>query len=66
VDRDEHPRPDATLEALAALRPVLVESDPGATVTAGNGCGHNDAPPDASSSRATALTSSACGRWPGS
>ena len=43
VDRDEHPRADTTLEALAALRPVLLTSDPEATVTAGNSSGQNDA-----------------------
>lgn len=42
VDRDEHPRPDASAEALAALRPVLAEQDPEATVTAGNASGQND------------------------
>jgi 3-oxoadipyl-CoA thiolase len=39
VDRDEHPRPDTTLEALEALRPVF-RSD--GTVTAGNSSGIND------------------------
>ena len=43
VDRDEHPRADTTLEALAALRPVMGRSDPEATVTAGNASGQNDA-----------------------
>ena len=43
VDTDEHPRADASLEALAALRPVLVKQDPDATVTAGNASGQNDA-----------------------
>ncbi|MEZ0447549.1 acetyl-CoA C-acetyltransferase [Cellulomonas sp. ICMP 17802] len=43
VDRDEHPRPDSTLDALAALRPVLLATDPDATVTAGNSSGQNDA-----------------------
>ncbi|WP_426592414.1 acetyl-CoA C-acetyltransferase [Cellulomonas sp. McL0617] len=43
VDRDEHPRADASLDALAALRPLLVGSDPAATVTAGNSSGQNDA-----------------------
>ncbi|HEV3495377.1 MAG TPA: thiolase family protein [Actinomycetes bacterium] len=36
VDRDEHPRPDTTLEALARLKPVF--RNPG-TVTAGNSSG---------------------------
>ena len=42
VHRDEHPRADTSLEALAGLRPVLQRSDPGATVTAGNSSGQND------------------------
>lgn len=42
VDRDEHPRTDASLQALAALRPVMHRSDPDATVTAGNASGQND------------------------
>ncbi|PZT77415.1 MULTISPECIES: acetyl-CoA C-acetyltransferase [unclassified Streptomyces] len=43
VTADEHPRPDTTAEQLAALRPVLLKSDPEATVTAGNASGQNDA-----------------------
>ncbi|MRG58318.1 acetyl-CoA C-acyltransferase [Agromyces sp. CFH 90414] len=43
VDRDEHPRADTTLEALAALRPILGRADAEATVTAGNSSGQNDA-----------------------
>jgi 3-oxoadipyl-CoA thiolase len=35
---DEHPRPDTTLEKLAALKPLF----PGGTVTAGNASGVND------------------------
>jgi len=42
IDRDEHPRADASLESLAALRPVMVRKDPEATVTAGNASGQND------------------------
>ncbi len=42
VDRDEHPRPDTTLDALAALRPVRLSVDPESTVTAGNASGQND------------------------
>jgi acetyl-CoA C-acetyltransferase len=42
-DRDEHPRPDTTLEKLASLRPLLIQQDPDATVTAGNASGENDA-----------------------
>lgn len=38
VDRDEQPRPDATLEALANLEPLK----PGGSVTAGNAPGVND------------------------
>lgn len=39
VTRDEHPRPDTSLEALARLRPAFRE---GGTVTAGNSSGIND------------------------
>jgi acetyl-CoA acyltransferase len=39
VDRDEGPRADTSLEALARLRPVFRE---GGTVTAGNSSGLND------------------------
>ncbi|WP_349571729.1 3-oxoadipyl-CoA thiolase [Azotobacter salinestris] len=39
IDRDEHPRPDTTAEALARLKPVNGE---GKTVTAGNASGVND------------------------
>ncbi len=42
IDRDEHPRADATLESLAGLRPVMARKDPEATVTAGNASGQND------------------------
>ena len=42
VDTDEHPRADTTLDALAALRPVMQRQDPDATVTAGNASGQND------------------------
>ena len=42
VDRDEHPRPETTLEDLAGLRPVRAKLDPEATVTAGNASGQND------------------------
>jgi acetyl-CoA C-acetyltransferase len=42
VDADEHPRPDTTLESLAALRTVRGKLDPDATVTAGNASGQND------------------------
>ncbi len=43
ITTDEHPRPDASLESLAKLKPILAKSDPGATVTAGNASGQNDA-----------------------
>ena len=39
VDKDEHPRPETTLEGLAKLKPIV--RDPG-TVTAGNASGVND------------------------
>ena len=39
VGRDEHPRPDTTLEGLARLKPVVRK---GGTVTAGNASGVND------------------------
>jgi acetyl-CoA acyltransferase len=39
VSADEHPRPDTTLDGLAALKPVV---RPGGTVTAGNASGIND------------------------
>jgi acetyl-CoA C-acetyltransferase len=42
IDSDEHPRPDTTLERLAGLRPLMLASDPEATVTAGNASGQND------------------------
>ena len=40
VTQDEHPRPDATLEALQGMRPAFVRD--GGTVTAGNASGIND------------------------
>ena len=42
VESDEHVRPDASLESLAKLRPILGKKDPDATVTAGNASGQND------------------------
>jgi len=39
VDKDEHPRPDTTLEALQKLKPIV--RNPG-TITAGNASGVND------------------------
>ncbi|WP_436501004.1 acetyl-CoA C-acetyltransferase [Actinokineospora sp. HUAS TT18] len=41
VDRDEHPRPETTLESLSGLKPIM-RADPDATVTAGNASGQND------------------------
>ncbi len=38
VDRDEHPRPQSTLEVLSGLRPILGDG----VVTAGNASGVND------------------------
>ncbi len=43
IDTDEHPRADTSVEALGKLKPVLLNSDPDATVTAGNSSGQNDA-----------------------
>lgn len=40
VDKDEHPRPDVTMEQLAKLPPVFRKNG---TVTAGNSSGLNDA-----------------------
>lgn len=42
VDRDEHPRADATVEGLGRLRPIRLKLDPESTVTAGNASGQND------------------------
>jgi acetyl-CoA C-acetyltransferase len=43
VDTDEHPRADTSVESLSKLKPVLLNEDPEATVTAGNASGQNDA-----------------------
>lgn len=43
LSADEHPRPGTSVESLALLRPLLRDSDPDATVTAGNSSGQNDA-----------------------
>jgi 3-oxoadipyl-CoA thiolase len=40
-DRDEHPRPETTLEQLAALKPAF-KRDASGSVTAGNSSGIND------------------------
>lgn len=42
VVTDEHVRPDASLEAMRELRPIMARQDPEATVTAGNASGQND------------------------
>jgi acetyl-CoA acyltransferase len=39
VDKDEHPRPDTTMAALAALKPIVKANG---TITAGNASGVND------------------------
>jgi acetyl-CoA acyltransferase len=39
VDQDEHPRPDTSLKALAALKPIVRANG---TITAGNAAGVND------------------------
>jgi acetyl-CoA C-acetyltransferase len=39
---DEHIRPEAAIDKLATLRPILSDSDAEATVTAGNASGQND------------------------
>src|SRR4051794_27006908 len=41
ITRDEHPRADTSMEALAKLRPAF-KKDVGGTVTAGNSSGIND------------------------
>lgn len=43
IDTDEHPRADTSVASLSKLKPVLLEEDPEATVTAGNSSGQNDA-----------------------
>lgn len=42
VTTDERPRANASLDAMARLRPVLLATDAEATVTAGNASGEND------------------------
>ncbi len=39
---DEHPRAETSLASLAALKPMLLQQDPQATVTPGNASGQND------------------------
>jgi acetyl-CoA C-acetyltransferase len=43
IDADEHPRADTSIESLSKLKPVLLNDDSHATVTAGNASGQNDA-----------------------
>ncbi|KQU28644.1 MULTISPECIES: acetyl-CoA C-acetyltransferase [unclassified Rhodococcus (in: high G+C Gram-positive bacteria)] len=43
VSRDEHPRPDTTIETLSRLKPMMRATLPTASVTAGNSSGQNDA-----------------------
>lgn len=43
VTTDEHPRRGTTVETLSRLNPILVSTEPDATVTAGNSSGQNDA-----------------------
>ena len=42
IDRDEHVRPDTSVEGLAKLKPIRLGFDSQATVTAGNASGQND------------------------
>jgi acetyl-CoA C-acetyltransferase len=43
IDVDEHPRADTSVDTLGKLKPILIERDSEATVTAGNASGQNDA-----------------------
>ena len=43
IDTDENPRPDISMESLAALNPIRKSMDDDATVTAGNASRQNDA-----------------------
>jgi 3-oxoadipyl-CoA thiolase len=66
VDRDEHPRPDTSLEKLATLKPAFRE---GGTITAGNASGINDGAAAlvvASEEKARALGIEPLGRFVGS
>ena len=66
LERDEHPRPETTPEALAALRPAFRR---GGTVTAGNSSGLNDGAAAlvvASAEKARALAAEPLGRFLGS
>jgi acetyl-CoA C-acetyltransferase len=66
VEVDEHPRPDSSMERLAALRPAFRK---GGSVTAGNSSGMNDGAAAlviASEERARALGAEPLGRFCGS
>jgi len=66
VTRDEHPRPEASNEALSALKPAFRD---GGSVTAGNASGINDGAAAlviASEQRATALGAEPLGVFAGS
>jgi 3-oxoadipyl-CoA thiolase len=66
VDRDEHPRPDTSLDRLAGLAPAFRT---GGTVTAGNSSGINDGAAAlviASEEKAQALGADPLGRFAGS
>ena len=66
VVRDEHPRPDTSLEKLGALKPAFRRDG---SVTAGNSSGVNDGAAAlvvASAARARALGAEALGRFAGS
>ena len=65
VDRDEHIRPDSSVETLAKLRPILGRDDPEATVTAGNASGQNDGAAVCVVTIPRRPPSSGCARWPG-
>jgi acetyl-CoA C-acetyltransferase len=63
VDRDEHPRPDTSLETLGTLKPAFRE---GGTITAGNASGINDGAAAlvlASEEKARALGAEPLGRF---
>ena len=65
IDRDEHPRADTTLEALARLRPAFRPE--GGTVTAGNSSGINDGASAVLLVEAEpGARAGPHGRWPGS
>jgi 3-oxoadipyl-CoA thiolase len=66
VERDEHPRPDTSLEKLAALKPAFRE---GGSLTAGNSSGINDGAAAlivASEEKARELGAEPLGRFVGS